>query len=488
MGKIHTDDVGVIDIWSQGFGILPKVLMVDPGLSLGAKSLAAYFYSHAGAGHNTVFPARDTILRELSMDKEAYYKSIKELTDSGIVSVTRSKKARGGYAHNIYTLEPLPTRYRDPQQFKGFTKKLVKKAQHNGNIIAAGYGRIPGAVMTSGMLSWKAKTLYAYLCTFADTSLLVLPERTSTIKDLGISASTYERYLRELRAHQCISYETCQDHGRFCGTKIDLYPRKEDKQMSDEQSTSHDQRPGEQNPDVRESPRRQVSDAQNPDERKMPRRQKPDMQNPDEQSFPDGQASDTQKPDTIIPLFLTRPPFDNQSISPARTREGEPVHTEDGAIDREAILLEMADYGGLPFDYCRDRNKLEAAIKILTETDYDSRAEPADREFYNIYVDDLAEMLDASKPYTQVREGKVSYSRVCREFQDAIEAGYDDCGEPYAVAPELYTLVKQKYDDACKENFVRYPRSYLKRVIWTVLTTSALELKAQMDYDFKEGD
>lgn len=468
MGKIHTDDVGVIDIWSQGFGILPKVLMVDPGLSIGAKSLAAYFYSHAGAGHNTVFPARDTILRELGMDKEAYYKSLKELTDSGIVSVTRSKKARGDYAHNIYTLGPLPARYRDPQQHKSIMKKLVKKAQHNGNIIAAGYGRIPGAVMTSGMLSWKAKALYAYLCTFADpTSMLVLPERTSTIKDLGISASTYERYLRELRAHECISYETCQDHGRFCGTKIDLNPSKEDKQMSDEQSAPHDRRPSEW---------------------ELPRRQKPDMQNPYEQGAPCSQRPDTQNPDTIIPSYLTRPPFDNQSISPARTRDGEPVRAEDGAIDRDAILVEMADYGGLPYDYCRNHDKLEAAVKLLTEADYDSRAEPADREFYTIYVDDLVEMLDASKPYTQVREGKVSYSRVCREFQDAIEAGYDDCGESYAVAPELYTLVKQKYDAACKENFVKYPRSYLKRVIWTVLTTSAIELKAQMDYDFKEGD
>lgn len=65
------DQLKVEGINFKGFGILPKYVMLDPDLSIEAKTIYAYFCSFAGNGSAT-FPGRDKILSDLPMSKDAY--------------------------------------------------------------------------------------------------------------------------------------------------------------------------------------------------------------------------------------------------------------------------------------------------------------------------------------------------------------------------------------------------------------------------------
>jgi len=76
------DQLKVEGINFKGFGILPKYVMLDPDLSIEAKTIYAYFCSFAGNGSAT-FPGRDKILSDLPMSKDAYYKHFRQLTDQG---------------------------------------------------------------------------------------------------------------------------------------------------------------------------------------------------------------------------------------------------------------------------------------------------------------------------------------------------------------------------------------------------------------------
>ena len=80
------DQLKVEGINFKGFGILPKYVMLDPDLSIEAKTIYAYFCSFAGNGSAT-FPGRDKILSDLPMSKDAYYKHFRQLTDQGYITV-----------------------------------------------------------------------------------------------------------------------------------------------------------------------------------------------------------------------------------------------------------------------------------------------------------------------------------------------------------------------------------------------------------------
>ena len=67
-------------IMSGGFGIAPRIVMRDHRLSIEAKAIYAYFQSFAG-NRESAFPARDTILNELSISKTRYYKYLNQLIE-----------------------------------------------------------------------------------------------------------------------------------------------------------------------------------------------------------------------------------------------------------------------------------------------------------------------------------------------------------------------------------------------------------------------
>lgn len=100
------DLLQVEGVMSQGYGIMPKVVMRDRRLTVDAKAIYAYMVSFAGAGQ-TAFPKRATILADLCMSKTSFYKHFQLLLEHDYIRIKRQK--RGNLlGRNIYTLVMTP--------------------------------------------------------------------------------------------------------------------------------------------------------------------------------------------------------------------------------------------------------------------------------------------------------------------------------------------------------------------------------------------
>ena len=179
----------------------------------------------------------------------------------------------------------------------------------------------------------------------------------------------------------------------------------------------------------------------------------------------------------------------NQSISRVRAYETSVYNAPDRGMESQignSVLDEMAESGTLPYEYCYNHDKLESAIKLLTIGDFDPNTEPAEKQLYNLFTSALVEMLDASMPNTVIKGAQLSHAKIYDGFVPAIEAGYDEFGEPYAIASQLYTGVRRRYEAARTQNRIRNPLNYMKAVIWTELTTAELEIEDHIAYDFAE--
>lgn len=88
---------------SQGFGIVPKLIMKDKRLTLQAKGIYAYFCSYAGNG-TTAFPTVKQIINDLCISRETYNKHLRLLENCGYITVMQQRNDKGVFSRNIYTL------------------------------------------------------------------------------------------------------------------------------------------------------------------------------------------------------------------------------------------------------------------------------------------------------------------------------------------------------------------------------------------------
>ena len=95
----------------KGYGLIPKLIMLDKRLSIEAKAIYSYFCSYAGAGTQS-FPGRDKILYDLQISETRYYKHFNLLKEYGYIQVEQHVDIAGKFKNNIYTLvemvEPYP--------------------------------------------------------------------------------------------------------------------------------------------------------------------------------------------------------------------------------------------------------------------------------------------------------------------------------------------------------------------------------------------
>lgn len=88
----------------EGYGFIPKSVMLDSTLSRNARVLYCYLASFAGM-RGTAFPTRDTILSELVMGRNTMYLCRKELEEHGLLTILhRMNDDKSRYLPNIYTL------------------------------------------------------------------------------------------------------------------------------------------------------------------------------------------------------------------------------------------------------------------------------------------------------------------------------------------------------------------------------------------------
>lgn len=106
------DKLVIEGINSMGYGIMPKAVAKDKRLTIEAKAIYAYFVSYAGAG-NSVFPKLKTILEDLNIGENRFYRHRKLLIDCGYISVEAFRNEKKVIYKNVYTLHTNPKELSD---------------------------------------------------------------------------------------------------------------------------------------------------------------------------------------------------------------------------------------------------------------------------------------------------------------------------------------------------------------------------------------
>ena len=99
--------LNVKGVMSEGYGIIPKKVMKDKGLSIEAKAIYAFISSYAGAGI-TSFPSVNLITDMLGISRQRFNKHRKLLEDKGYITIKNERTSDGSWGKNVYTLETLP--------------------------------------------------------------------------------------------------------------------------------------------------------------------------------------------------------------------------------------------------------------------------------------------------------------------------------------------------------------------------------------------
>ncbi len=93
---------------SKGFGFAPKLVMKDTRLSIESKAIYMYFSSYCGSGESA-FPKLTTILHDLKISENRYYKHFNPLKELGYIEVKPRRTQRDDKKwvadSNIYILK-----------------------------------------------------------------------------------------------------------------------------------------------------------------------------------------------------------------------------------------------------------------------------------------------------------------------------------------------------------------------------------------------
>lgn len=366
---------------AKGYGSIPKLIMTDPEIPYRAKAIYAYFCSHAGDG-TRAFPGRSTILHDLSLSKDSYYSNFKVLERTGYISVQKRAGESGQFPHNVYTLERNPKKLADYVPPSGDGSRLRTKG-----IKAGGYGDIPRMVMTDARISLKGKALYAYFASFSGAGDVAFPKQQDILYHMNISASTYQKAIKELVALNYIEVEQQVVNGRFAKCLFYLCDNPDEAKGAAEierrQKVYADRAmPTGKRGEVRR--RTPAAEASAPHGKKkdtvdpvdlegiQPHGKKPDTAKSD-MGKPDMEKSDTGKQDTTINSFTINS-FTNISHSisePSNFQKSATLELFDELIDddekREYIKRELLGFPLVPRTVHLERYQTDVVISYNEE-------------------------------------------------------------------------------------------------------------------------
>lgn len=175
----------------DGYGIISQAVMFDIDLPIQSKAIYAYFCSFLGSGR-TIFPKRDTILSDLKISKNAYYKYFTPLLENGYIEIS---KAKGYKNKNIYKICNKPNKVNcTPFSKNNGSESLLAIDGINAN----GFGFIPKLIMCDSRLSIKSKALVAFFYSLVQSGFRVYPHRSTVCSFLDISKNVYYNALNQL--------------------------------------------------------------------------------------------------------------------------------------------------------------------------------------------------------------------------------------------------------------------------------------------------
>ncbi len=97
-----------------GYGVIPRMVMMDPRLDIKAKGIYAYYVTYAGAGHSTRLK-RGLILRHLGISHNTYYKHLNALIDLNYIT-TEQRKSDGRFSSTTFILNTHPDVEKAPRR------------------------------------------------------------------------------------------------------------------------------------------------------------------------------------------------------------------------------------------------------------------------------------------------------------------------------------------------------------------------------------
>lgn len=441
------DQLKVEGINFKGFGILPKYVMLDPDLSIEAKTIYAYFCSFAGNGSAT-FPGRDKILSDLPMSKDAYYKHFRQLTDQGYITVEQQGGNSGAiYGKNIYTLVSNPKKFSEkPEDTKhGLAYSRIRFS----GLKAAGFGMIPKAVMIDPRLPVKAKGVYAYFCSFTGSGNNAFPKKEKILFHLGIAEKTYYKFYKLLTE---LNYITAvQRH-------IDGRLQVNDYYLND-------------TPNAANAQKKTVFSCSTQDGKKQDT-EKQDGKKQDTQ-IQDSKKQDTNKNNSNKNNVLYNHSLNQQPAQPEQI-EGARDVKRDISYEVETELLKQKK---LPYYFKSDPEKMIAAIHFMVEWDTffpNGYKDGFEQRIYNLFVEALIEMCCADKPMA-LKGSITTYAKVIDKINQL--AKFEDY---YVDISEFADPARENYKRAALDQDIRNPMQYMKACIWDAMQTGSIGMYADI--------
>ena len=431
------DQLKVEGINFKGFGILPKYVMLDPDLSIEAKTIYAYFCSFAGNGSAT-FPGRDKILSDLPMSKDAYYKHFRQLTDQGYITVEQQGGHSGAiYGKNIYTLVSNPKKFSEkPEDTKhGLAYSRIRFS----GLKAAGFGMIPKAVMIDPRLPVKAKGVYAYFCSFTGSGNNAFPKKEKILFHLGIAEKTYYKFYKLLTE---LNYITAvQRH-------IDGRLQVNDYYLND-------------TPNAANAQKKTVFSCSTQDSKKQ------DTEKQDSKKQ-DTNKNNSNKNNVLYNHSLNQQPAQPEQIEGARDVK------RDISYEVETELLKQKK---LPYYFKADPEKMIAAIHFMVEWDTffpNGYKDGFEQRIYNLFVEALIEMCCADKPMA-LKGSITTYAKVIDKINQL--AKFEDY---YVDISEFADPARENYKRAALDQDIRNPMQYMKACIWDAMQTGSIGMYADI--------
>lgn len=443
------DQLKVEGINFKGFGILPKYVMLDPDLSIEAKTIYAYFCSFAGNGSAT-FPGRDKILSDLPMSKDAYYKHFRQLTDQGYITVEQQGGNSGAiYGKNIYTLVSNPKKFSEkPEDTKhGLAYSRIRFS----GLKAAGFGMIPKAVMIDPRLPVKAKGVYAYFCSFTGSGNNAFPKKEKILFHLGIAEKTYYKFYKLLTE---LNYITAvQRH-------IDGRLQVNDYYLND-------------TPNAANAQKKTVFSCSTQDSKKQDTELKIQDGKKQDTQIQDSKKQDTNKNNSNKNNVLYNHSLNQQPAQPEQI-EGARDVKRDISYEVETELLKQKK---LPYYFKADPEKMIAAIHFMVEWGTffpNGYKDGFEQRIYNLFVEALIEMCCADKPMA-LKGSITTYAKVIDKINQL--AKFEDY---YVDISEFADPARENYKRAALDQDIRNPMQYMKACIWDAMQTGSIGMYADI--------
>ena len=433
----------------KGFGVLPKFVMRDVDLGIGAKGLYAYYCSLAGS-EIVAFPRRETILRQLKINKETFYRYQEELIREGYISVQQIREKSQLFGANVYTLVQNPKKLQ-MTRIEQEVKEGYDFAYYAG-LKSHGYGIIPRIVMQDPRLDIKAKAIYAYYVVYTGAGRMSYLRRELILQHLGISKNTYGKYMQQLVILDYMAIQQRTDQrGRFASNTYILRNNPGLQVRSETEIEDMDKSliPCPKKPDTDKSP--------------VPCPKKPDT---DKSSVPCPKNPDPKKPDNNsinnTSLYNINRSINHIGVEVNRWKSGE---IKSFLIPQDVLLSEYEmEYFVNELFGCR------------------TYTNPMVQGAYEMFKEALIEL--GTSPSERVLKGnRITYAKVIRCLNRLLKnrtylSAYRACESllDYAIRDFTTALTLREITD---------PYKYCMACIWNALVTSEVRFCAEtIEYDY----